>query len=162
MLLAKSVKSKHEIPSELRSELTTKLIFFGIFISRYTVGVLSDQTRRISVCACDYTTVKDSNVTAWEKTAKPKIEADEHDELNEPIRYSTSKAKGWSVDQSFGKDRKQRPVWKVALLSGTLLAILAWTFLRKETEIDRMLEKDLYQQWEERYPNYVAPAKDKR
>lgn len=79
-------------------------------------------------------------------------------ENNEPLRYSTSKAKGWTVGHSFGKGKsKENDPKKVAVICGVFLALLAWVWFRKETEIDRMLFNDLNEVLEGNYPAYKPP-----
>lgn len=63
-------------------------------------------------------------------------------EDDEPIKFSTSKAASWSVDESFGK-RHQKPTRKVLPISLIAMAILAWAFFRSESEIDKQLEVGL-------------------
>ncbi|XP_072028209.1 ubiquinol-cytochrome c reductase complex assembly factor 4-like [Amphiura filiformis] len=119
------------------------------------VAVAPNQTRSISVCAC-HCANRDSNARTEDEKSNDKLE-------DQPIRYSTSKATKWTVNDSFGvKEKPANPMWRVVLISSVILVFLGWAFIRKESEIDRMLEKDLYQQFEEKYPNYRAPGKDKR
>ncbi|XP_072456533.1 ubiquinol-cytochrome c reductase complex assembly factor 4 isoform X1 [Notamacropus eugenii] len=70
--------------------------------------------------------------------------AEEEDELDRPIQFSSSKAnpRRWTVEHSLGSDR-HRPWWKVVPLSVSLIALIAWCFLREETEVDRWLAEGL-------------------
>ncbi|XP_020862526.1 ubiquinol-cytochrome c reductase complex assembly factor 4 isoform X2 [Phascolarctos cinereus] len=70
--------------------------------------------------------------------------AEEEDELERPIHFSSSKANPhrWAVEHSLGSDR-HRPWWKVVPLSVSLIALISWCFLRKETDVDRWLTEDL-------------------
>lgn len=72
---------------------------------------------------------------------------DDKEVNNEPIKFSTSKAshRTWKVDRSLGS-QYERPWWKVLPISLIATAFLLWCILRKETDIDVQLEKDLYQQ----------------
>ncbi|XP_036594874.1 protein CCSMST1 isoform X2 [Trichosurus vulpecula] len=70
--------------------------------------------------------------------------AEEEDELDRPIHFSSSKAnpRRWTVEHSLGSDRR-RPWWKVVPLSLSFVLLISWCFLRKETGIDRWLTKGL-------------------
>ncbi|XP_068964911.1 ubiquinol-cytochrome c reductase complex assembly factor 4 isoform X1 [Petaurus breviceps papuanus] len=70
--------------------------------------------------------------------------AEEEDELDRPIHFSSSRAnpRRWTVEHSLGSDR-HRPWWKVVPLSISLLALISWCFLRKETEVDQWLTEGL-------------------
>ncbi|XP_077358372.1 ubiquinol-cytochrome c reductase complex assembly factor 4 [Festucalex cinctus] len=79
--------------------------------------------------------------------AKPNKPEDDQEEVNEePIRFSTSKAshRVWSVERSLGSEH-QRPWWKVFPISAILVAFLLWCVMREETEIDALLETELFQ-----------------
>ncbi|XP_016279656.1 ubiquinol-cytochrome-c reductase complex assembly factor 4 [Monodelphis domestica] len=68
----------------------------------------------------------------------------EEDELDRPILFSSSKAnpRRWTVEHSLGSDRR-RPWWKVVPLSFSLMVLISWCFLRKETDLDRWLTESL-------------------
>lgn len=69
---------------------------------------------------------------------------------DEPIKFSTSKAASWSVDESFGK-RHKRPYRTVIPISLSAILILAWAFLRSESEIDKQLEVGLTERLPEKF-----------
>ena len=126
-----------------------------LYISRHASGS-NHKTSNQHLCAQHNTTKsKSSNIRTYSK--------DSTDTDNEPIRFSTSKATQWNVDKSFGKDRKQRPVWQVAAVSTIMICVLGWAFLRKENELDELLGKDLNEQLEEIRPNFkvAEPGKDR-
>ncbi|XP_047666785.1 protein CCSMST1 isoform X2 [Tachysurus fulvidraco] len=64
----------------------------------------------------------------------------------QPVKFSTSKAshKTWKVERSMGS-RLQRPWWQVLPLSILTVGFLLWCVFRKESDIDRTLEKRLYE-----------------
>ncbi|KAK2855449.1 hypothetical protein Q7C36_007318 [Tachysurus vachellii] len=64
----------------------------------------------------------------------------------QPIKFSTSKAshRTWKVERSMGS-RFQRPWWKVLPLSVLAVGFLLWCVFRKESDVDRTLEKQLYE-----------------
>ncbi|KAM4715253.1 ubiquinol-cytochrome c reductase complex assembly factor 4 [Anableps anableps] len=76
---------------------------------------------------------------------------------SEPIKFSTSKAshRTWRVDRSMGS-QYERPWWKVLPVSLGFAAFLLWCVLRKETDVDAQLEKQL----RERLPGLVADEED--
>ncbi|XP_043831184.1 protein CCSMST1 isoform X2 [Dromiciops gliroides] len=76
--------------------------------------------------------------------------AEEEDELDRPIHFSSSKAnpRRWTVEHSLGSDSR-RPWWKVVPLSISLITLIFWCFLRKETDVDRWLTKGLEERWPE-------------
>ena len=82
-------------------------------------------------------------------------------EINEPVRYTTSKAaQEWTVGHSFGKHRaKENSTKKVAFLCAVGLGLLAWIFLREETDVDKMLGRDLHETLRERFPESPVPGK---
>ncbi|XP_055038009.2 ubiquinol-cytochrome c reductase complex assembly factor 4 [Misgurnus anguillicaudatus] len=86
------------------------------------------------------------------KSRKPPDEDDE--ELSNPIKFSTSKAshRSWNVDRSLGSTF-QRPWWKVLPISVIGVGFLLWCVLRKETDIDETLEKNLYEHLPELLPD---------
>ncbi|PIK49099.1 hypothetical protein BSL78_14035 [Apostichopus japonicus] len=69
---------------------------------------------------------------------------------NNPIKFSTSKAASWSVDESFGKRHKKPNKIVIPVILSTVL-ILAWAFLRSETEVDRQLEVALTERLPEKF-----------
>ncbi|XP_069011912.1 ubiquinol-cytochrome c reductase complex assembly factor 4 [Embiotoca jacksoni] len=96
------------------------------------------------------TTVRVSSVRSLalssERSAQSKRPTDEDEELNnEPIKFSTSKAshKTWKVDRSMGS-QYERPWWKVLPISVLATSFLLWCALRSETDIDKQLEKGLF------------------
>ncbi|XP_040031884.2 ubiquinol-cytochrome c reductase complex assembly factor 4 [Gasterosteus aculeatus] len=74
-------------------------------------------------------------------------------EVNEPIKFSTSKAshRTWKVESSLGSQYK-RPWWKVLPISLGLTGFLLWCALRAQTDIDVKLEKHLF----ERLPGLLS------
>ncbi|XP_063077647.1 ubiquinol-cytochrome-c reductase complex assembly factor 4 [Engraulis encrasicolus] len=74
---------------------------------------------------------------------KPVVDDDE--ETNQPIKFTTSKAshRSWSVDRSLGSTY-QRPWWRVLPFSVVGVGFVVWCFWRSETEVDQILEKELY------------------
>uniref|UniRef100_A0A3P8Y0V9 Ubiquinol-cytochrome c reductase complex assembly factor 4 n=1 Tax=Esox lucius TaxID=8010 RepID=A0A3P8Y0V9_ESOLU len=85
-----------------------------------------------------YGKVRIHDLLTTSRLSKPKKPADEEDEeLNQPIKFSTSKAsqKIWNVDKSFGS-QYQRPWWKVLPISLLGVSLLLWCALRSETDID--------------------------
>ncbi|KAL2078269.1 hypothetical protein ACEWY4_025954 [Coilia grayii] len=77
--------------------------------------------------------------------AKKPLE-DDDEPIPEPIKFSTSKAshRTWSVDRSLGSSY-QRPWWRVLPLSLMGVAFLLWCVFRSESEVDQILEKELYE-----------------
>uniref|UniRef100_A0A3P9J578 Si:ch211-231f6.6 n=1 Tax=Oryzias latipes TaxID=8090 RepID=A0A3P9J578_ORYLA len=67
--------------------------------------------------------------------------------IDEPIKFSTSKAshKTWRVKRSMGS-HFERPWWKVAPISLLGAVFLLWCAFRGETDIDKQLERHLYEQ----------------
>ncbi|KAM3917864.1 ubiquinol-cytochrome c reductase complex assembly factor 4 [Leptodactylus fuscus] len=61
-----------------------------------------------------------------------------------PLKFSTSKGshRKWTVAQSFGSDYQQ-PWWRVLPVSLLLTGVLAWAFLREETEIDEIIYRPI-------------------
>ncbi|KAM6898972.1 ubiquinol-cytochrome c reductase complex assembly factor 4 [Lycodopsis pacificus] len=76
---------------------------------------------------------------------------------NEPLKFSTSKAshRTWKVDRSMGS-QFARPWWKVLPVSLFLIGFLLWCALRRETDIDLMLKKELY----ERLPGLLSDEEE--
>ncbi|RVE59642.1 hypothetical protein OJAV_G00190540 [Oryzias javanicus] len=66
---------------------------------------------------------------------------------DEPLKFSTSKAshKTWKVKRSMGS-HYERPWWKVVPISLFCTAFLLWCAFRGETDIDKQLERQLYEQ----------------
>ena len=64
----------------------------------------------------------------------------------EPIKFSTSKAshRTWRVDRAMGS-QYQRPWWKVLPVSLVSLGFLLWCALRRETDVDAALQRELYE-----------------
>lgn len=62
-----------------------------------------------------------------------------------PIKFSTSKAshKTWKVARMMGGEY-QRPWWKVLPISLVGVSLLLWCIFRKETSVDAILQKELY------------------
>ncbi|XP_056153025.1 ubiquinol-cytochrome-c reductase complex assembly factor 4 [Lampris incognitus] len=79
--------------------------------------------------------------SGWARSTKQ-----EDEENNEPIKFSTSKANqhSWKVERSMGS-HYQRPIWKVLPISLFGIGFLLWCAFREETDIDKMLEKTLYE-----------------
>ncbi|XP_015215468.2 ubiquinol-cytochrome c reductase complex assembly factor 4 [Lepisosteus oculatus] len=79
-------------------------------------------------------------------TTPPKSRTSPPADGDQPIKFSTSKAshRTWTVDKSLGSEH-QKPLWKVLPLSLLGISLLVWCFFREETEIDRQLEKNLYE-----------------
>ncbi|KAG9276189.1 protein CCSMST1 [Astyanax mexicanus] len=73
--------------------------------------------------------------------------SNENNEVNsEPIKFSTSKGshRTWRVERSMGSTH-QRPWWKVLPFSIMCVSFVLWCFLRKESDVDKALEKQLYE-----------------
>ncbi|XP_077406368.1 ubiquinol-cytochrome c reductase complex assembly factor 4 [Vanacampus margaritifer] len=87
--------------------------------------------------------------TSHHLLAKPNNKAEDvqAEVIDEPIRFSTSKAshRVWSVERSLGS-QEQNPWWKVIPISAIAAGFLLWCVLREESDIDKLLEKELYQQ----------------
>ncbi|TRY86983.1 hypothetical protein DNTS_032766, partial [Danionella cerebrum] len=81
------------------------------------------------------------SVTSPALTKSEKPPADEKDDPNKPIKFSTSPAnhRTWTVARSMGSDH-QRSLWKVLPFSVCCLSILLWCVLREETDDDQILE----------------------
>lgn len=89
-------------------------------------------------------------------SSKSNVEIEKEEEDPEkPYSFSKSKAAHWTVDKSFGS-QYSRPWWKVAPLSLSLIALVAWIFLRSETDLDRQLEVNL----SERLPDLFPPPEE--
>uniref|UniRef100_A0ABI7WFR1 Protein CCSMST1 n=1 Tax=Felis catus TaxID=9685 RepID=A0ABI7WFR1_FELCA len=75
---------------------------------------------------------------------QPAAEAEEEDDPNRPIQFSSSKASPsrWKVQHSLGGEQ-QRPWWRVLPFSLSLMALVAWCFFRQETSTDRWLKQVL-------------------
>ncbi|KAJ8364140.1 hypothetical protein SKAU_G00129710 [Synaphobranchus kaupii] len=82
---------------------------------------------------------------------------DDDVETEKPIKFSTSKAshRVWSVDRSLGSTH-ERPWWKVLPLSLFGVCFLLWCVLRKESEVDQQLEKQL----DEHFPGILSDEDD--
>ncbi|XP_054616457.1 ubiquinol-cytochrome-c reductase complex assembly factor 4 isoform X2 [Dunckerocampus dactyliophorus] len=92
--------------------------------------------------------------------ARPNKHKDDQEEVNnEPIKFSTSKAshRTWNVDRSMGS-HYERPWWKVLPLSAAVVSFLLWCATRDESDIDKQLEKDLYQ----RLPGLLSDDDEKK
>ncbi|KAF7708033.1 protein CCSMST1 isoform X1 [Silurus meridionalis] len=78
--------------------------------------------------------------------ADPRRSSDGEENLSEPIKFSTSKAshRTWKVERSMGS-RFQQPWWHVLPLSVVTIGFLVWCVFREESDIDRALEKQLFQ-----------------
>lgn len=89
-----------------------------------------------------------SNVRALTLTPETRAKSKERtDEVNdEPVKFSTSKGshRTWKVDRTMGSHH-QRPWWKVLPISVLGLGFLMWCAFRAETDIDTVLEKELYE-----------------
>ncbi|XP_043082594.1 protein CCSMST1 [Puntigrus tetrazona] len=105
----------------------------SVFTSRTHANLKPCSTRMLSLT---------SQLNA--KSRKPPDDDDE--ELSKPIQFSTSKAshRAWKVDRSMGSGY-QRPVWKVLPLSLVAVGFVTWCIFRRETEIDKSLEKNLHE-----------------
>jgi len=129
------------MPSPL-VRLVCHRVFLPILQPRCSRSISSayHQTRNLFVCASHRQHLKEGQ---FENTTHTSSNADIEDK-DKPLQYSTSKAREWSVGNSFGKHRaKENSGKKVAAICTVSLALVAWIFLRKESEIDRMLERDL-------------------
>ncbi|XP_040322454.1 ubiquinol-cytochrome c reductase complex assembly factor 4, partial [Herpailurus yagouaroundi] len=75
---------------------------------------------------------------------QPAAEAEEEDDPNRPIQFSSSKASPsrWKVQHSLGGEQ-QRPWWRVLPFSLSLMALVVWCFFRQETSTDRWLKQVL-------------------
>ncbi|XP_008301913.1 ubiquinol-cytochrome c reductase complex assembly factor 4 [Stegastes partitus] len=78
-------------------------------------------------------------------SAKSKRPTDEEEELDEPLKFTTSQAshRTWKVDRSMGS-HYERPWWKVFPISVAVSGFLLWCALRDETDVDVQLEKQLF------------------
>lgn len=78
-------------------------------------------------------------------SARSKTDEDEHEQPEEPIKFTTSKAshRTWRVDRSMGS-QYERPWWKVLPISLVFTGFIVWCVFRKETDVDSQLEKQLY------------------
>ncbi|XP_077980562.1 ubiquinol-cytochrome c reductase complex assembly factor 4-like [Glandiceps talaboti] len=107
-------------------------------VSRYNRVIgLSRSHAIVPTCTNLLVRLKSNNVTR-----NTTIEDNEDEEDNTPIKYTTSAASKWTVDESFGS-RKTAPIWMKILISGTVCGILLWAVFREETETDRILESGL-------------------
>ncbi|XP_062847900.1 ubiquinol-cytochrome c reductase complex assembly factor 4 [Trichomycterus rosablanca] len=68
------------------------------------------------------------------------------EDVSQPIKFSTSRAshREWKVERSMGS-RFQRPWWKVLPLSILCISFLIWCGFRPESDVDRALEKQLFE-----------------
>ncbi|KAJ8245774.1 hypothetical protein GJAV_G00260170 [Gymnothorax javanicus] len=84
-------------------------------------------------------------------------EDDRDEDTENPIEFSTSKAshRVWRVDTSLGRSH-ERPWWKVLPLSLFGVCFLLWCIFRKESGIDRQLEKEL----DEYFPGIFSEEED--
>ncbi|KAG7506258.1 hypothetical protein JOB18_000480 [Solea senegalensis] len=80
---------------------------------------------------------------SFRRAATSKQPTDE-EEKNEPVKFSTSKAGTWKVDQSMGSKYGQ-PLFKVLTVSLLSLSFISWCVLREKTAIDGKLETQLYE-----------------
>lgn len=95
-------------------------------------------------------------------SAKPRQSpgsADGDESLPQPIKFSTSKAshRTWKVESSMGS-RFQRPWWQVLSLSVFTFGFLLWCVFRQESDIDRALEKQLF----EHFPGLLTNMEEER
>lgn len=81
-----------------------------------------------------------------QRLVRSRKQVDDEEVNNEPIKFSTSKGshKNWQVERSMGVDF-QRPWWKVLPLSLVCIAFLLWCALRPHSDVDKQLEKHLYE-----------------
>nr|XP_054762618.1 ubiquinol-cytochrome-c reductase complex assembly factor 4-like [Lytechinus pictus] len=91
------------------------------------------------------------STNSMQSNKKSNVEEAE-EEPDKPYSFSKSKAAHWTVDRSFGS-QYSRPWWKVAPVSLSLFALVAWIFLRSETDLDRQLDIKL----SERLPDLFPP-----
>ncbi|XP_038063576.1 protein CCSMST1-like [Patiria miniata] len=116
-------------------------------------GMTAVQRRPILPPSCQHRCASSQQTRS--KTSSKRTDDQDEDNEDEPLPYLNSKARDWSVHNSYGRHKK-RPWYKVAPLSIGLAVFMAWVFLRKETEIDRQLEVQLH----ERLPNlFEDPSK---
>ncbi|XP_067345436.1 protein CCSMST1-like [Channa argus] len=114
------------------SGLTRACLNGGMFIHRNATAVKLNSVRPLGLTS--------------RSSAKSKKPPDDNGEVNdEPIKFSSSKAshRTWKVESSLGS-QFQRPWWKVLPISLFAAAFLLWCVLRRETDIDAQLEKQLY------------------
>ncbi|CAL8305044.1 unnamed protein product [Lota lota] len=92
-----------------------------------------------------------------ETMGKPQEKTDEVND--EPIKFSTSKGshRSWKVDRTMGS-QYQRPWWKVLPVSVIGVGFLLWCAFREETDVDVMLQKDLY----EHLPGLLSDEEDEQ
>ncbi|KAJ3608345.1 hypothetical protein NHX12_025393 [Muraenolepis orangiensis] len=87
-----------------------------------------------------------SNVRALTPTSTRAKSDEKTDEVkDEPIKFSTSKAshRTWKVNRAMGS-QYQRPWQRVLPISIIGISFLLWCAFRKQTDIDAILEKTLY------------------
>ncbi|XP_053476649.1 protein ccsmst1 [Ictalurus furcatus] len=82
----------------------------------------------------------------YDKPRRSPGSTDGEETLSQPIKFSTSKAshRTWKVERSMGS-RFQRPWWKVLPISVFTIGFLLWCIFRQENDIDRALEKHLFE-----------------
>nr|XP_044985922.1 protein CCSMST1 isoform X2 [Jaculus jaculus] len=69
-------------------------------------------------------------------------EEEEEEELNRPLQFVSSKANPsrWSVEHSLGKE-DQQPWWRVLPISLSLVFLIIWCYLRRESDSDRWMNR---------------------
>ncbi|XP_076998385.1 ubiquinol-cytochrome c reductase complex assembly factor 4 [Tamandua tetradactyla] len=96
--------------------------------------------------------------------AQSVTEGEEEEDPDRPIKFSSSNINPslWTVGHSLGK-AQQRPWWKVLPLCLSLVALVVWCFLRRETRKDEWLRRVLQEEMPEssgRSAELGAPAGD--
>lgn len=117
--------------------------------------------RRGAYCCLSSRAVRTLRLVSWasrslhsptrgRSPAQPADRAEEEEDLNLPVQFSSSKAAPvrWKVDHSRGK-QKQRPWWKVLPFTLTLMVLIMWCFLRQESNADKWLGQVLGEEDEE-------------
>lgn len=76
--------------------------------------------------------------------SQPATDGEEEEDPSRPIQFSSSRANPsrWTVEHSLGK-QQQRPWWKVLPFSLSLMVLIIWCYLRRETKSDSWLRRVL-------------------
>ncbi|XP_068439984.1 ubiquinol-cytochrome c reductase complex assembly factor 4 [Clinocottus analis] len=118
----------------------TSRVFSGVMRASFSRGIfVHNATRTVGRVNSVRTLSLSSQTSAESKDWDKEVN-------NEPIKFSTSKAshRTWKVERSMGSQYEQ-PLWKVVPISLVFLGILLWCALRSQSDIDVILEKELYE-----------------
>nr|XP_057917189.1 ubiquinol-cytochrome-c reductase complex assembly factor 4 [Doryrhamphus excisus] len=123
--------------------VTTAQIFTGLTSAVFRHG--TTKLIRSTTATMSQTGVRSLSVS-HHMLARANKHKDQEELNDEPIKFSTSKAshRTWNVDRSMGSHYEQ-PWWKVLPLSVAVVIFLLWCAMRDESDVDKQLEKDLYQ-----------------